>query len=215
MSFDRVAPHYRWLETVVFGNQLQAARTAFIRQIAPPQRALAVGEGDGRFLEVLLREQQSVRVDCLDSSARMLELARRRLGEERVSYLHGDIRDVTLPLASYDLVVTHFFLDCFTETTLRRVIEKLSCAANDRATWLIADFCLPSQSRSRMRARLLIAAMYTFFRTVARIEAGRLVDYAPLLRLQRFALTNEQFSPNGMIRAQVWQRATRDEKAKS
>jgi ubiquinone/menaquinone biosynthesis C-methylase UbiE len=206
VNFDRIAPHYRWLERLVFGDRLQAARTAFVRQISPAQRALVVGEGNGRFLEVLLREHQSVRVDCLDASTRMLGLARRHAGEERVRYLHADIRQAQLLVASYDLIVTHFFLDCLTETELRHVIARLSRAAKDRATWLIADFCLPSHGWSRMRARLLISAMYFFFRAVAGIEARCLLDYAPLLSTEGFTLTNEVFSPNEMIRSQIWQR---------
>jgi hypothetical protein len=49
VNFNQVAPHYRWLERLVFGRKLQEARIAFVRQIAPPRRVLVAGAGKGRF----------------------------------------------------------------------------------------------------------------------------------------------------------------------
>ena len=206
VNFDRIAPHYHWLEKLTFGDQLQRARTAFVREMTPPRRALVAGEGNGRFLEELLREHPNLRADCVEASARMIALGRARIGEKRVRFIHANIRDAAPVEDSYDLLVTHFFLDCFAETELRRVIEKLSRAAKSDATWLIADFCEPPRGWRRLRARVLIAILYRFFRAVAGIEARELVDYAPLLRAEGFTLTNEQISPNEMIRSQLWQR---------
>jgi len=206
VSFDRVAPFYRLLERVVFGDQLQQARLAFVRQIGPPRRALVVGEGNGRFLAELLHEHRALRVDCVDASARMVELARARVGDERAQFICANILETPLEENCYDLIVTHFFLDCFAAATLRQIIEKLSRAATNQATWLVADFCTPPCGWRQLRARVLIAAMYAFFRALAGIEARRLVDYAPFLRAEGFALTNEFFSPNEMIRSQLWQR---------
>lgn len=209
MSFDRVAPHYRRLETLIFGRQLQMARCAFVRQSARPRRALVVGEGNGRFLEQLRRAQPDLQVDCLDASVRMLELARARVGDPCVQFVQADIREAAFPAKRYDLIVTHFFLDCFEEAALRPLVEKLSAAATDEATWLIADFHAPPRGWRRWWGRLLIATMYFFFRVAAGIKARRLEEYAPLLRAQDFALTKEVISPNGMIRSQQWERPGR------
>jgi len=206
VNFDRVAPHYRWLEKLVFGEQLQRARITFVRQIASPQRALVVGEGNGRFLTELLNDHRVLRVDCVEASVRMIELARARVEDKRVQFICDDILETPLPENSHDLVVTHFVLDCFAEAPLRQVIEKLSLLATRNATWLITDFCEPLRGWRRLRARALIATMYAFFRAVAGVKARRLVDYGPLLRAEGFILTNEVLSPNEMIRSQVWQR---------
>ena len=205
MNFDRVAPHYRRLEMLVFGQQLQAARSAFVRQISRARRALLVGEGDGRVREELLRAQPERQVEYLDASARMLALARARVGDARVQFLHADLSAAAFPAQRYDLIVTHFFLDCLEEAALREVVDKLSAAATDSATWLIADFHAPP--RGRYWARFLIASMYCFFRVAAGIDARRLIDYAPLLRAHDFSLTREIISPNGMIRSQRWERS--------
>ena len=206
MSFDRVAPHYRWLETVAFGKQLQQARVAFVGEIGRPHRVLIVGEGNGRFLAELLRVHPCLQVDCIEASTRMIALAHRELEESRVNFIQADIQATLLPAQHYDVIVTHFFLDCFVEKTLAMVIAKLANAATPQARWLVADFCEPGKGWRRLRARFLIAMMYSFFRAIAGIEARRLVDYRPFLRAQGFVLTEATLSPNEMIRSELWRR---------
>jgi ubiquinone/menaquinone biosynthesis C-methylase UbiE len=206
VSFDRVAPHYRWLETVAFGKQLQQARVAFVREIGRPRRVLIVGEGNGRFLAELLRVHPGLQVDCIEASARMIALARQRVSTGQVRFIHANVRQAALEEETYDLIVTHFFLDCFDEKGLPRLIDKLASAATPAAHWLVADFSEPTRGWRRLPARALIAFMYLFFRVVARIEARRLVDYRPLLCGQGFGCTDEMVMPNDMIRSELWRR---------
>ncbi len=194
------------METLVFGRELQAARIAFVRQREAPRRALVLGEGDGRFLAELRRVHPELQIESLDASAKMLELARARVGESHVHYLHADIREAAFPPSRYDLVVTHFFLDCFPEKTLREVVRKIGAAATSDASWLIADFQEPPRGWHRWWGRFLIATMYRFFRIFARIESRRLVDYAPLLAEAGFRLTKEVVSAHGLLRSQLWRR---------
>ena len=169
MSFDLVAQHYRWLETIVFGNGLQHARTYWIDKIARPKRALILGEGNGRFLCQLVRVYPRLEVDCVDASNTMLQLARMRIHRtfpESLPHVHFLCEDVLKwsPNKWYDLLVTHFFLDCFPRNELSLIVQKLANAAKPGAAWLIADFTIPQQRFARARARLLLWLMYTFFR---------------------------------------------------
>jgi ubiquinone/menaquinone biosynthesis C-methylase UbiE len=207
VSFDRIAPHYRWLETLVFGNQLQEARLAFLRGIESPRRVLIVGEGNGRFLAEFVRAHPGAVVDCVEASSRMIELARRRLKKQSlVHFIQADIGELKLVPNSYDLIVTHFFLDCFGKRTLAAVIAKLANSATPHVQWLVADFFEPTTRRRKLRARVLVALMYSFFRVVAGIEARHLVDYRPFLKAHGFALVGAVQSPNEVIRSEVWRR---------
>jgi ubiquinone/menaquinone biosynthesis C-methylase UbiE len=209
VSFDRVAPHYRWLETLVFGNQLQQARVAFMREIGSPRRALIVGEGNGRFLAEFVRSHPAAAVDCIEASGQMIELARRSLDPQAcVNFIQTDIGGAELAPNSYDLLVTHFFLDCLGEGALAAVIVKLANSATRDAQWLVADFSEPSKSWRRLPARFLIALMYFFFRLAAGIEARQLVDYRPLLQAEGFVLAEAPQSPNEIIRSERWRRRT-------
>jgi ubiquinone/menaquinone biosynthesis C-methylase UbiE len=212
VSFDTIAPAYRTLETIAFGGDLQRARLACLGEIGAPRHALIVGEGNGRFLCELLRRNPNLEVDCVDASERMLELARKRIEREfpddvrRVRLLQHDMTSWTPPEASYDLVVTHFFLDCFSGDRIADIVNRLSRAATPSATWLLADFCVPAGGFARLRARLWVAAMYRFFQFTAGIETTELEDPSPFLRTAGFAFESQHLFRSGMLKSQLWRR---------
>ncbi|MEY2510544.1 MAG: hypothetical protein QOE26_1307 [Verrucomicrobiota bacterium] len=212
MSFDSIAPAYSTLETIAFSGDLQRARVAFLDEIGTPRRALIVGEGNGRFLCELLRRHSIIEVDCVDASQRMLDLARERIERRlpadaaRVRFLRHDITSWTPPEASYDLIVTHFFLDCFSEARIADIVNRLSRAATPNATWLLADFCMPAGAFARIRAGLLLAAMYRFFRFTSGIEARELDDPSPFLHTAGFALVTQHLFRGGMVKSELWRR---------
>lgn len=210
MSFDAIAPWYRTLERIAFGDDLQRCRVACLSEIAAPRRVLILGEGDGRFLLELLRLHPEVEVDCIDASERMLQLARKRIEEEcsdgvgRVRFRNQDITSWSPLEREYDLVVTHFVLDCFPASALTSIIQKLARAATNDATWLLADFCVPGEGMSRHRARAWLTAMYLFFRITARTQATELVDSTPFLRAEGFSLAQQQLFRHGMLKSELW-----------
>ena len=207
MNFDRVATPYRWLETAAFGQQLQQARVAFVRQIAAPRCVLVVGEGNGRFLAAFLQAYPDAAVTCVEASARMIALARKRVRKEQVDFIEADIRAVALPPVQYDLIVTHFVLDCFCEATLREVVAKLARAATPEASWLLADFREPPGGWEQRHAQFWLRSMYGFFRLTTGIDADQLVDPSPFLREAGFACGAQRLSRFEMIKSEWWRRS--------
>jgi ubiquinone/menaquinone biosynthesis C-methylase UbiE len=209
VSFDRIAPHYRWLERLTFGSTLQQARTRWIERISPPKRALILGEGDGRFLCQLLRAHPNVVVDCVDASARMLNLARERVSEVRsqaqVRFLNEDILSWS-PSGSYDLIVTSFVLDCFAQQQLAAILRKLADAASAGAHLFLADFAIPRSSVFRIYARFWLAIMYWFFRWTTGISAKELIDPTPELEKNGFRRLAQADWRFGLVKSELWQR---------
>ena len=54
MSFDHLAPHYRWMEWLLAGSKPQRCRTTFLDTLPTARHALLLGEGNGRFLREFL-----------------------------------------------------------------------------------------------------------------------------------------------------------------
>ena len=205
MSFDRVAPFYRTLERLVFGDQLQQARIAFLGELEPPRRVLIVGEGDGRFLAEFVRRYPEAAIDCVEASARMIALARPRLGDgHKVNFIHADARRFSFQAGYYDLIVTHFFLDCFSGAALRGVMQSLAKAGTSNAIWLLGDFRVPEERWRGLQARFLIRTMYLFFGLTSGLETRRLDDPSLLLRTAGFERVRQRLARGGMIKSELW-----------
>ena len=125
---------------------------------------------------------------------------------ECVRFLHRDITSWAAPEHYYDVVVTHFVLDCFPEAALAGIIKMLARAATADANWLLADFCAPRNEWARLRARGWLALMYLFFRVTARIEARELVDPTPFMQGEEFALVRQHLFQKGMLKSEMWSR---------
>jgi ubiquinone/menaquinone biosynthesis C-methylase UbiE len=193
----------------MFGKALQRARVCWIGELGHPQRALIVGEGNGRFLCELLRAHPELRIDCVDESARMNALAKERLSSQfpgaHVRFVQQDVLEWT-PENSYDVIVTHFVLDCFDAIELTRIVKKLAHAATPDVTWLLADFSIPSRQWARMHARIWLHVMYAFFRLVAGLRPRTLVDPTCDLLAQGFVCAGREVSRAGMLKSEMWRR---------
>lgn len=198
MNCDPIARWYRWLEYAGFGRALERRRVAFLRDVADARRALVLGDGDGRFLVKLVEQNRGASIDYVDVSAGMLELARARVGE-RANFILGDALSIPLPVNEYDLIVTHFFLDCFDEGDAARLVERVVASARDGARWVISEF-----HDSGWWARGVIGGLYWFFRVTTGLRTRGLVDHRPLLRAAGFRMEKTEASRAGLLVSEMW-----------
>lgn len=208
MNFDRLAPHYTWMEAVTSGRLLQRARTTWLDALAGCRDVLTVGEGHGKFATAFGQRFPDASLTCAEASPRMLAVAKRRTRNAGVSahWLHVVVPDWTPPPQRYDAIVTTFFLDCFPPDELTRVISVLAEGATTNAVWLVTDFAVPAQGFRHWRARVIHALMYAFFRAATGLPARRLTAPDDRLRSHGFRLVHRREFSLGLIRADVWQR---------
>ena len=209
-TFDSVASFYPLLEKTIFGSTLSRARSFFISRVTEGSNILLIGEGNGRFLFELLKQTSSGSVTVVDSSARMLAAAARRLATvdhcSQIEFIHADILEWRSPVAHYDRVVTHFFLDLFTPCCLRRVVEKISRLAKEDTLWINVDFTSENQC---LRQEVLMWAQYRFFRLSAGIQASRLFDPDPYIRHAGWKILERRSLDSGWISAHLMSRKHR------
>ena len=208
MNCDRIAAAYRWLEYFAFGRALEGCRCHFLRSIDRRQNALLLGDGDGRFLASYLYANPAGRVDSLDISQAMQTLARRRAagvcgGIERVRFICSDARTAELS-AAYDLVVTHFFLDCLQEDEIDALTSRLRQTLQPHALWLVSEFRIPAGSVARPLAVALIGVMYNFFARSTGLQTRRLPDHRSIFERYGFELRQEYHSIGGVLVSELW-----------
>lgn len=207
MNFDRLAPHYDWMEAILAGQRLQRVRTAWMESLAGRRRILSVGEGHGRFAAACTQRFPSAELTCVEASAAMVARAKRRVGAgKNVRWAVDDFLAWQPPAEKFDAIVTCFFLDCFSPRELEVVVAKLAGLAADDAVWLVADFALPAAGWRRRRAMAIHMLMYTFFRWMVKLPARRLTPPDALLHAQGFGLSGRRDHEWGLLRADRWQR---------
>ncbi len=211
MTFDTLAPHYRWLEAVLAGGKLQRCRTAFLGAGPEPQRALLAGEGNGRFLSSAAQRWPKTEFIVVDASAGMLAAAEtrwRKCGGDpaRVRFFRRELPADDLAAGKCDLVATHFFFDCFPPAELGAVIASLARAAAPTATWLVSEFHEPGAGVRRWRAQAILALAYGFFRLATGLRARRVPDFAPALEAHGFRRRERLFFEWDLLRAERWVR---------
>ena len=213
MNCDGIAPYYEILERASFGSWLKRTRTAYLAEVCGARRALLCCGGDGRFLVRLLEADRDVRVDYVDLSAEMVKIARWRVGAmgreflDRVRFLVGDVRDVVDSAASagsYDLIVTHFFLDCFSERELGEIVGHLRECAAPRARWLVSEFHEVKTRVGRVWSRALICGMYAAFRVVTGLRVTEVPDYQAALMSRGFRMREGRTMLGGLLLASLW-----------
>lgn len=211
MNFDGIAPHYRWIEFACAGDLLQRCRTAFLPQIGKPRNILILGEGNGRFLIECRRQFPHANISCVDSSAKMLDRARGKLEKaglsvEHIDFIHADALQWSAPAQTFDLIVTHFFLDCFRAEQLKLLVAKLASAATADAQWLLADFRVPDRGAPRFRSRLILWLLYRFFRITTGLHARELTPPDSLLEINGFQLRDRRIVDFGLLHSDWWMR---------
>ena len=198
MNCDKIARWYRWLEYAAFGGALRRRREAFLFELGNPQKVLVLGDGDGRFLQLFTDLYPKARVDAVEVSARMIDLARVRVASNRVTFHLADAREFPLE-EKYDLAVAHFFFDCFDEEELKALTSRIR--AN---SWLVSEF------RRTRWSWPIVRGLYFFFRLTTGLRVTSLPEHRGMLSGLGYRIEKEQTALGGLVVSELWVLAVPD-----
>jgi ubiquinone/menaquinone biosynthesis C-methylase UbiE len=209
VNFDPVARMYRWLEYLSFGPWLARCRSAQLAHLAGARHALLLGDGDGRFLLQLLAVNSGLRADVVDSSRSMLTILKRRVrhfgGENIRLYLADGLEWEPIGhYGHYDLIVSHFFLDCFFPDQLEQLFDRVLPHAQPDAQWVVSEFAIPRNPLAAFLARGIIASLYRVFGLLTGLPVRSLPDYAESMRRRGLVLSHERRFLAGLLRSELW-----------
>ena len=205
-DFNRLARLYRWMELITFGPFLARARFTFLQKLTVSRRALILGDGDGRFTARLLRANPDIQIDAVDASPAMLRTLLRRAGSNaaRVRTYLADARTFQPPNPPYDLIVTHFFLDCLTTAEVQSLAATLRRSAAPHAQWLVSEFAVPSTVFGRLVAAPLIRSLYLAFALLTGLTLRTLPDHPAALAQSGFVLQTQCPHLAGLLVSELW-----------
>lgn len=207
--FDRVAQIYRAMEYLSFGPMLQRTRCAHLPDLANAERALVLGDGDGRFLARLLMMSPNLHADAVDASPVMLRLLRDRVirggAQTRLRTACADARTFQPAQATYDLIVTNFFLDCLTPAETGQLIARIRPHLAGHARWLVSEFQIsPNGALTAGFSRVIIAALYAAFRRLTGMRVRQIPPWRELLTQAAFKRQHTWSALGGLLVSELW-----------
>ncbi len=209
-NYDILARPYQWLEYLTLGHTLERTRLHYLPAVLHQQHALILGDGDGRFLAQLLAQNPTLQADAVDTSAAMLQLLRQRCeaasptAATRLRTHQANALTFTPPTQQkYDLIVTHFFLDCLTQPELDTLVARITPTLAPGALWLLSDFRIPI-GPLRLPAKLFVRSLYLAFRILTGLRTTHLPDHATPLASAGLTRIACHHLLSGILTTELW-----------
>lgn len=208
-NFNRLARVYRWLEWFTFGPILWKCRCAYLVEMMNRRAALVIGDGDGRFTAQLLKQNPHIVVDAVDASESMLGQLKQSAGRNvsRVRVHLADARQLQLAPRKFDLVATHFFLDCLTTVEVESLAMRLRETLTSDASWVISEYAIPDNWYGRLIARPVVAALYLAFGCLTGLAIRELPAHGEALQRAGFVLMSQRKRLSGLLVSELWKLA--------
>ncbi len=149
-NYDRAAWFYEQAAHLYSIGGIRQSKIAQLPFLARDQQILYLGAGAGE--DALMAAKMGARVTCVDYSQRMLDRLARKLEQHNLT-AELICQDATGHdrLGGYDAVVANYFLNCFTELPMRRMLAHAADLLKPRGRLLIADVAL---AQGNLAARL-------------------------------------------------------------
>jgi len=169
-GYDRLAPVYDRLAVFFVGKQIQQAQLKWLLYLNNRQKLLILGGGTGWMLLAISQINPNLVIHYVDASAKMIAKAQAEAKGSIIRFIKGTEADI--PDKDYDTVLTHFYLDLFSDDQLPDLITKVKKRLTNNALWLVTDF-ETHNTLQRVKVRL----MYLFFRLMTGLKTHALPQW--------------------------------------
>ncbi|MFD0792645.1 class I SAM-dependent methyltransferase [Mucilaginibacter litoreus] len=188
-NYDNLAFFYDRLSRLVFSNALVNAQVYLLSHIRTGNRILIAGGGTGWILEEISKQHPSgLQITYVEISANMMALSKKRnVGNNQVTFINKPI-EKAYPLHDFDVVITPFLFDNFTDKQLPDVFMPIHHALKTGGVWLYTDF----QLTGKWWQYLTLKSMLLFFKMLCGVQSWRLPDVGSLFDKQGYHTINQR-----------------------
>jgi ubiquinone/menaquinone biosynthesis C-methylase UbiE len=205
-NYDHIAPYYDFLSRMVYFRSQVKAQSDQLKFIPADSKVLIVGGGTGWILEEIAKVRPSgLSIVYVEISEKMLNISRKRNSmANQVEYVHAAAEDFT-SYQQFDIIITAFLFDNFSDNTILSVFNKLHHLLNVRGYWLFSDFYYSKKSGKKWQYYLL-KTMYAFFSKISDVEARMLINTENIFISHNYRAAEVQHYYAGFIKAIVYQK---------
>lgn len=189
VNYDNSSWFYDRLSRLVYGPALVNAQVYLLKHIPAGASVLIVGGGTGWIIEEIAKiHPASLSITYVETSAKMIALSReRQVGQNRVTFINDAIESAT-PGQNFDVVITAFLFDNFSDATFPKVFNRVSSLLKAGGVWLNTDF----QLTGKWWQPVLLNAMLLFFKLLCGVEAARLPNVDGMFQLHNYECIDQK-----------------------
>ena len=206
-GFGRLAKPYRWMEYLTFGRALERCRFRFLHELKASNVRWCWGTATAvspRSCWLLL---PGAAVHAVDVSPAMLRALQARCGAPDRLTTHCVDLSQELPVdvraLTFDLVTTHFFLDCLSTAQVESLVARVKPLLAEGGYWVVSEFDVP-RGGMRLPATLIVRGLYAGFRALTGLRTQRLPDYRTAMEQHGFVCRTRIPSLGGLLVAELW-----------
>jgi ubiquinone/menaquinone biosynthesis C-methylase UbiE len=202
-NFNNSAWFYDRLSRLVYGRAIINAQVYLLKQVPENSHVLIVGGGTGWILEELARVHPSgLKITYVEIAPNMMALSRKRnTGSNKVIFINDAIEHVGIG-SNFDVVITPFLLDNFTEQNLAKIFTSIDTLLKKDGLWFNASF----HQGGKWWQWVLLNAMFVFFKVICGIEASKLPGIDKQFDLNGYVQTNEKLFYGDFIAGKVYRK---------
>jgi ubiquinone/menaquinone biosynthesis C-methylase UbiE len=203
-NYNNSAWFYDKLSRIIYGKALIRAQVYLLPSIPSKSKILLIGGGTGWILEEIAKiHSSSLAITYVEVAANMMEISlKRNAGDNEVVFINDVIENVALQ-DDFDVVITPFLFDNFTEENLQKIFEHIDKSLKTGGIWLNTDFRLTG----RWWQKVLLKSMLLFFRLVCRIEAKQLPGIESCFEKNDYKIIQQKSFFEGFILSTAYQKA--------
>src|SRR5437588_48570 len=162
-GFNFLAPFYDLFSKLFFGNAILRSQTYFLSSLEKFENVLIFGGGTGKILIALLKNEIGKNYTYVDISDKMAARSKKRFEkfcaensiDPKVDFICGSYSDIPSE-KKFDLIITAYVLDCFTEKELPEAMNALHERSSLAGKWLFIDFNIPEKGAMNYFSRITI-----------------------------------------------------------
>ena len=210
VNFDYIAPYYSLGEKYFFGEKLNFHRRLFPHTLRTSNKVLLLGEGRGKFLQYLLKENNSCEITIIESSKRMAESIYNLI--PRRDRFRVEIKNISVNHYKsdhkFDLICSFFFWDCFSEYQLNRYIPLMVDLLGNKGYWHNADFVDHSKINcyQTLKNFIFIRSLYLFFNYTTGLDVKTVFPVCSLILKSNMRLIHSVESSNNLLKSDLFRK---------
>ena len=179
-GFDFLSFFYDFSSRLFFGGYLFKSQVHFLPQLKKCDSVLIFGGGTGKILIELLKKDIGSHYTYVDISPTMISKTKKRIEKfstvGNVNFIEGSYKNIPSD-KKFDLIITPYVLDCFSEKELTTAMNTLDSRLNKGGEWLFTDFNVPQNSPMKTVAGMITRTLYFFFNMICGLGVTKLPDF--------------------------------------